>query len=118
MRFEAHPVTGKLKVLNNSAALAQAVRCIVMTNRFERPFQPEMGSGIKGSLFENLDSGDVAALKTRVEAILQIYEPRASVLNVSVKNDLDENAYTMSITYLPTTAIAPETVDVFLKRVR
>ena len=38
--FDIHPVTRKLNVLTNNAAVARSVKNLVLTNKGERPYQP------------------------------------------------------------------------------
>ena len=116
--FQAHPVTHKLRVRTNIEAIKQAIKNLVLTNRFEKPFKPTYGGNIKASLFENLDTGDIAALRVGVEVVIQNYEPRGQVLDITVSDDLDHNGYKMSITFLPTTSLTPVAIDLFLQRVR
>ena len=50
--FTAHPITGDVATKSDSDAVRRAVRNIVMTNYYERPFKPSLGGNIRGLLFE------------------------------------------------------------------
>ena len=41
-----------VNVLTNIQAIKRSVRNLVLTNFYEKPFHPEIGSGVRGLLFE------------------------------------------------------------------
>ena len=47
-----------------------------MTRKGERPFQPDLGSGLQDILFEPLDYGSAALIKQEIKKCLNKYEPR------------------------------------------
>ena len=53
--FTPHPVTGKPVVKKNAEAVKNALKNLIYTNRFERPYEPAFGSDIRNRLFENFD---------------------------------------------------------------
>ena len=50
--FTAHPITGDVATKSDSDAVRRAVRNIVLTNYYERPFKPSLGGNVRGLLFE------------------------------------------------------------------
>ena len=55
MTFQSNPLTRDLIVLKNENAIARSVKNIVFTIPGEKPFNPDFGSRITDSLFENID---------------------------------------------------------------
>ena len=55
MTFQANPLNFDLIGLKNENAIARSVRNIVFTLPGEKFFDPEFGSQISASLFENID---------------------------------------------------------------
>ena len=45
--FNRNPVTNDINVVENVIAIKRAVKNLVLTNFYERPFQPELGCGIR-----------------------------------------------------------------------
>ena len=52
--FKKHPVTDDLVTVKDKAAVAQSIKGLLLTRRGERPFQPDLGSGLQDLLFEPL----------------------------------------------------------------
>lgn len=118
IHFNVHPVSKKVRVLENIDAIKQALKNLIMMDNYEGLYQPNLKTNIKGSLFDNLDSGDITLLQQRVYDVVKLYEPRVSITGVDVKDELDNNGFRITIYFVPENALTPVTVDVFLKRVR
>ena len=43
--------TKDVNTMKNVAAVKRSVRNLVLTNHYEKPFHPEIGSGVRGILF-------------------------------------------------------------------
>jgi len=88
-----------INILTNVTAVKRSVRNLVLTNFYEKPFHPEIGSGIRNLLFENVSPLTTIALSQAVQDVIANYEPRAAVISVDVTPDLDRNAYDMEIIF-------------------
>ena len=100
-------------------AVKRAVRNLVLTNHYEKPFHPEIGSGVRGILFEPMTPITAHILTRKIEDVIEKFEPRARLINVIAYPNLDRNAYEVSVEFyvvnMPT-----ELVDLtlFLERLR
>ena len=97
--FKKHPVTDDLVTVKDKVAIAQSISNLLQTNNGERPFNPEIGSGIRGLLFENVSPLTTIALSQAATDVIANYEPRAVVIAIDVTPDLDRNAYDMKIVF-------------------
>jgi phage baseplate assembly protein W len=97
--FKKHPVTDDLVTVKDKVAIAQSISNLLQTNTGERPFNPDLGSGIRELLFEQADWGTAAALSGRVKECLIKYEPRISVLACDASPDFDNNGFDIEIEY-------------------
>ena len=97
--FKKHPVTDDLVTVKDKIAIAQSISNLLQTNNGERPFNPDLGSGIRELLFEQADWGTAAALSGRVKECLLKYEPRISVLSVDASPDFENNGFDVEIEY-------------------
>ena len=117
--FSKKPVTGDVNVLTDIANIKRAVRNLILTNVYEKPFHPEIGSGVRDMLFENMTPFVAIMLTKRVEDVISNFEPRVRLMNVSARPDLDRNIYELTITFFiinaPTELVE---VDMFLERLR
>ena len=117
--FGRKPVSGDVNILTDVINIKRAVRNLVLTNIYEKPFHPEIGSGVRDMLFENMTPLTSIILSKKVEEVIENFEPRVRLMSVSARPDLDRNIYEMTIEFFiinaPTELV---TVDVFLERLR
>ena len=117
--FKKHPVTDDLVTVKDKVAIAQSISNLLQTNNGERPFNPDLGSGIRELLFEQADWGTAAAISGRVRECLVKYEPRIKVLKVNSDPDYNNNGFDVSIEYEILGRDDGRIVaDVFLERTR
>lgn len=118
INFNVHPVTGDLALLQDAASISQAIKNIVFTNPYERPFAPLRGAGIPRTLFENIVADTEFLLQTRIEEAIAADEPRATNVIVNVVTDADHNAYNATIYYTPVNTTVQVQVSAVFKRIR
>lgn len=99
MSFQISPLNNDLIALKNETAIARSVRNLVLTIPGERLFNPELGSDINQSLFENIDGITASQIKSQIETTLAIYEPRVDLVKVIVNPDYDNNGFYVTINY-------------------
>jgi phage baseplate assembly protein W len=121
--FTKNPLTKDVSKVTDVQAIKRSVRNLVLTDRGERLFHPEIGGDVKGSLFENFTPIMEFELRSAIENVIKIYEPRVVLEDVKVNdpsgNDLDNNRLRITIQfYLANVPEVLEEVDVFLNRIR
>jgi len=84
LNFRPHPVTGDVGVFADQDAVKKAIRNLILMKRGEKPFHPEISSGITDLLFENSTPIVIATIKKDIEAFITRYEPRARSIQVDV----------------------------------
>jgi phage baseplate assembly protein W len=94
------------------------MRNLMLTDRGERLMQPNLGAGLKELLFENLTPATLELIKDRVQSTLEIYEPRADIIDVTVAGSLDENEVYVNVRFYINNREQPITLDVILERTR
>jgi len=118
LNLTVHPVTGNLKVLTNAESIKQSVKNIVLTNFYERPYNPEFGGDVLSQLFENMDPITEYNISKNIRVSLENYEPRAIVDDIITTVYDDQNALTVKIKFSVQTIPEPLEVNVLLERVR
>ena len=118
MSFTKNPATKDVARLFDVQAIKRAVKNIILTNKYERPFNPDFGCNLRGFLFENITEPLLVIIKDRVAMAIEKYEPRVSVEDVVVKNSSDLNGINIQVSFLINGVEAPITVSTFLQRVR
>ncbi len=117
LSLKRHPITGKITTLKDDAAVKNAVKNLVLTNFFERPFQPSLGANLRGLLFEPADGVTRLAIKDNIEGVVKA-EPRIKLLALSVIDLSDKNAYRVTMKYRIRESNKVEDVEIVLRRLR
>ena len=117
--FTRNPVTSDVTTVTDIQDIKRAVRHIVLLNPGEKPFHPEIGTGVRAALFQNFTAPIKALLSSRVQEQLRKYESRIEVTNVSFNDNIDNNELSCKIEFNVRNAPQQtEEVDIFLQRLR
>ena len=117
--FEKKIPNNDVNTITDIQAVKRSVRNLVLLNPYEKPFHPEISSGIRGMLFELMSPFLAAQLAKKVEDVINNFEPRARLVSVRSIPDYDRNAYEVSVEFYVVNA-PTELVDltVMLERLR
>ena len=117
--FTRNPVTSDVTTVTDIQDIKRAVRHLVLLNPGEKPFHPEIGTGVRAALFQNFTAPIKALLSSRIQEQLRKYEPRIEVTNVSFNDNIDNNELSCKIEFNVINAPQQtEEVDIFLQRLR
>ena len=116
--FTRNTVTNDINVVEDVIAIKRAVKNLIQTNFYERPFRPELGCGVRELLFENFTPMTKIFLQRKIEEVLENYEPRVELHNVAVDDDQDGNRLVVDIYFYIVGVTGPQVVQTFLQRVR
>jgi phage baseplate assembly protein W len=113
-----HPVVKDIVRYTNEAAVNRSIRNLLLTNRGERLYQPDIGSDLQQLLFEPMIASTGDLIRKFVQNTISTYEPRAKVLDVQVLAYEAQNAYAVTISYMIINRQDPVQLTVTLDRVR
>ena len=99
MSFESNPLNDDLVSLSDTAAIARSLRNIVFTQPGEKFFNPDFGSRISESLFENVDEVSALAIEDEIRSSIINFEPRVNLLDTVVVPNPDDNEMNVTIEY-------------------
>ena len=117
--FTQHPITGDIAKKSGNESIKQSLRNLVLLNKNEKPFHPEIGGGIYEMLFENMDEpGIIQKVKYDLINVITQWEPRVDLTGIEVEPNYDSNSVTISIYYVILNTLEPNNVEIFLKLVR
>lgn len=118
LNFTPNPVTGDLSLKYDENAVKAAVKNLILTNNYERPFHSEIGTQIRGLLF-NPASPMMDALLTRaIQDTITNFEPRVVLMDVKVASNIDNNAVYCSIMFRIVNTSKPVSLELTLQRTR
>ena len=118
LNFIAHPISGDVSKKFDEYAINQSVKNLILTNHYERPFHPEIGSQISGLLFENWTPVLQSVMRQSIINTITNFEPRVQLIDVVIYDRSDNNAVDVSITYKIVNTETPVTLDITLNRTR
>lgn len=102
----------------NEQAVIASVRNLLLTNFYERPFQPDVGSNLTGLLFEPATNITASILSDEIKSVITNYEPRAILNSIEVTLAPDENAFNVRMSFFIGNNTAPTNVSLLLQRSR
>lgn len=116
--FTAHPITKDVNRKKGVEAIKRSVRNLILTNKYERPFNPEIGSGLTALLFELVTPTTANVIELAIRELLQNYEPRVILNNIRIQGDIDRNGYFVTLEFTPINTLQPIVLELFLERLR
>ena len=99
MTFQNNPLNSDLIALKNETAIARSIRNIVFTLPGEKFFNPNFGSRVSRSLFENVDEISASIINDEIRNSINNFEPRVSLIDVQIIPDFDNGAFDVNIIY-------------------
>jgi len=88
-----------IRKVTDIQAVKRSVRNLVLLNHYEKPFHPEIGSGIRDMLFENMSNMTAFILAKKIEDVIENFEPRVRLIGVRADPNLDRNEYEVTIEF-------------------
>ena len=116
--FAIHPSKKDLALKSDVTAVVQSIKSLLLTDKGERLFQPDVGSNIRQMLFENYTPQTTILLKQFINETIDNFEPRASVIDVTVTPDDDNNTMNIKMMVRIVNQGDPVTMDLILERIR
>ena len=116
MTFNPNPNTRDFGAVKNENAIKQSIRNLILTTFGERPYQPDIGSRVKGLLFEPFDVFSAEDLRDEISNTIQRLEPRVEVENIDVNLSDDDYSIDVAIEYAIVGQPQTQTVEFLLER--
>jgi len=118
LKLTRHPIRKDVIPLRDDEAIKNSVKNLILTNFFERPFQPQVGANLRGLLFEPADAITKYELSDGIKQVLIDYEPRIRVSRVAIEDQSDRNAYRITVSFQIIEMDLNTEVEIVLQRLR
>jgi len=118
LNFNIHPIRKDISKSIGPMAVVNSIKNLILTNHYERPFQPDIGSNVRRLLFENLDNITATTIKDEIERTIVNYEPRATVKTINVTADYENNGFKVYLEFFIVNQTAPIIINFLLERIR
>lgn len=118
LNFTIHPVKKDINKNIGTMAIVNSIKNLILTNHYEKPFHPEIGSNVRRLLFDNLDTVTASAIESEIRTTITNFEPRVSITNIQVLPDGDNNGFKVYLEFTVVNLTTPVTINFFLERIR
>jgi len=118
LAFDKHPLTGDIITAVNIEAIKKSLRNLVMTNLYDVPFNPNKGTPLNGSLFENFTPLTSEFLKAKINEMVDLYEPRVEIQKIKIFQRDDQNSLEVTIYFKIIELNRLEDITIFVERTR
>jgi len=118
LNFNIHPIRKDISKSIGPMAVVNSIKNLILTNHYERPFQPDIGSNVRRLLFENLDNITASTIKDEIERTIVNYEPRGTVKTINVTADYDNNGFKVYLEFFIVNQTTPIIINFLLERIR
>jgi phage baseplate assembly protein W len=118
LNFTKHPVTKDVSKKVDENAIATSIKNLLLTNYYERFFNPELGSNLKKFLFEPIDNVTTSLIQDSVYETIKNFEPRVNISEVVAAANIEDQRYDVYVTFYVKNTIEPITISFFLERIR
>ena len=117
--FGKKTVSKDINKVTDIHAVKRSIRNLVLLNYYEKPFHPEISGGVREMLFENMTPITSFIIAKKIEDVIENYEPRAQLVGVKTRPDLDRNEYEVTVEfYVVNTPTELVDLTVFLEVLR
>jgi phage baseplate assembly protein W len=116
--FQQNSATKDIQKITDVESVKRSVRNLINLNYYEKPFHPEIGSNLRGLLFENITAQISHYMSKQIELLIRNYEPRCRMVEVVNRPDMDRNGYSVSVSFYVVNTPDPIQVETFLERLR
>jgi phage baseplate assembly protein W len=116
--FTRTPGKNDIALSYDEMAVIRSVRYLLLTKNYERPFQSNIGSRIEQLLFEPVDYLTAQSLKAEIETVVNNFEPRVKLIQVTIYEKLEDNAYSVSLEFYIGNNVEPTAINLILERTR
>ena len=116
--FQQNTATKDIQKITDVEAVKRSVRNLISTNHYEKPFHPEVGSNLRGMLFELMTPQMNHVISKQIENLINNYEPRCRLVQVHTQPMFDRNGYSVQISFYVQNYPNPVVVESFLERLR
>lgn len=118
LTFKANPITGDIVKKYDENAIKASIKNLVLMKPYEVPFHPEISCQANNMLFELGGPATAELVKTSIIQVITKFEPRISAFDVTVNDDIDNNAYNIVVDFVMKGSNKTVTVETMLYRTR
>jgi phage baseplate assembly protein W len=118
LNFTIHPLKKDLNKHLDATAVINAIKNLVLTSHYEKPFNPDYGSNVRKLLFETLDIITASAIEREIKQTIESFEPRVRIIGLTVIPDVENNGFSVRMEFSIVNQTNPVSISFLLERIR
>lgn len=118
LSLKIHPIRKDIIPLKDDAAIKNAVKNLLVSNFYERPFQDDLGANLRGLLFEPAGIITEIQLRDSIRRVINKYEPRVKIRSIDITDLSENNSYKINVKFLIKEYDSADSVEIILRRLR
>jgi len=118
LNLTLHPIRKDIVMLKDDQAIKYAVRNLLLTNFYERPFNHGAGANMRALLFEPADEITKSTLRKNISRCLGALEQRVEVIFINIVDEADANSYRILVKFRIKEFDTQSEVEIVLRRLR
>ena len=118
LNFTIHPLKKDLNKHLDATAVINAIKNLVLTSHYEKPFNPDYGSNVRKLLFETLDIITASAIEREIKQTIESFEPRVRIIGLAVIPDVENNGFSVRMEFSIVNQTNPVSISFLLERTR
>lgn len=118
MDMTIDPLTEDVSAVTGEEVVRQSLKNLLQFRRYEKPFHPEIESGITDLLFEPASPIMAIQMKRKITELIQTYERRVRAVNVEIIDLPDENSYQIDVQFQVQNRVEVFRATVIVERIR
>ena len=113
-----HPITKDIVPLKDDKAIKNALKNLILTNFYERPFNHTTAANLSGLLFEPADTITKIEMREAIRRVVEFHESRVKYLGTQISDDQVSNSWKVSIFFIIKHTNEQQNVNLVLRRLR
>ena len=118
LSLKIHPIRKDIIPLKDDAAIKNAIKNLLVSNFYERPFQDDLGANLRGLLFEPAGMITEIQLRDSIRRVINKYEPRVKIRSIDITDLSENNSYKINVKFLIKEYDTADSVEIILRRLR
>lgn len=118
MDLAIDPLTNDVSAITGENTVRQALKNLLRFRKYDKPFHPEIDSGIMDLLFEPASSIIMFQMKRKITDMIHSYETRVRGVQVDIVDMMDENAYKIDVQFQIQNSVQTYRATVIVERIR
>ena len=118
LSLKIHPIRKDIIPLKDDNAIKNALKNLLVSNFYDRPFSRDKGANLKGLLFEPADIVTRITMRKNLETVIRKYEPRVFIRSIVINDNPDTNSYRINVNFKIKENDTDESVSIVLRRLK